>query len=208
MPEEKIPLHQKWVLWYDNPRLAPPDSDWKDNLQKCGTFDTVQDFWSVFNNVKPASQLALSSNYHVFRDGVQPMWEDPENKRGGKFVLTIPKKDSKAGRCDEWWLYTVLSVIGETTDLKGNQVCGCVVSIRKSQDRIALWLKSSDKHTCIQIGERWKKALELNKTHLNFQLHNDGTFCACQPNLLFCFPSHVLTPFLQLLQAAAPSRTR
>jgi len=102
------------------------------------------------------------------------MWEDPENKDGGKFVLTIPKKDSRQGRCDEWWLYTVLSIVGETIDLNGNQVCGAVVSIRKSNDRVALWLKSSEKTTCVEIGERWKKALQLNRTSLTYQLHNDA----------------------------------
>ena len=123
-PPVHHPLHNTWVIWYDNPRLAPEGSDWKDNLKLCGEFSTVEQFWSIFNNIKPASTLAVNSNYHVFRQGVQPMWEDPQNKLGGKFVLTMPKKDSKAGRCDEWWLYTLLSILGETLDINGNQVCG------------------------------------------------------------------------------------
>jgi translation initiation factor 4E len=171
---EPVPMHQKWVFWFDNPRLAPEGSDWKDNLKQCGEFANVADFWAIYNNLKPASKLPLNSNYHVFREGVQPMWEDTANKKGGKFVLTIPKKDSKSGRTDEWWLYTVLSVIGETIDLEGDQICGAVVSIRKSQDRIALWMKSSDKQACSEVGARWKKALELNKTILKYQLHDDA----------------------------------
>ena len=171
----EIPLYHKWVLWFDNPRLAPQNSSWKENLKQCGTFETVESFWSIFNNLKPASQLPLNSNYHLFRDGVEPMWEDPSNKEGGKFVLTIPKKDSKNGKCEEWWLFTVLAVIGETMDMNGDEVCGAVVSIRKNQDRIALWLKSADRDVCIEVGERWKKALELtNKTILKYQAHKDG----------------------------------
>lgn len=171
----QIPLHHKWVLWYDNPRLAPSGSTWKENLKKCGTFQTVESFWSIFNNLTPASHLPLNSNYHIFREGVEPMWEDPMNNQGGKFVLTIPKKDSKSGKCEEWWLFTVLAVIGESMDLNGDEVCGAVVSIRKNQDRIALWLKSADREICIKVGERWKKALELtNKTVLKFQVHKDA----------------------------------
>jgi translation initiation factor 4E len=177
--EPELKLHQKWVVWFDNPRLAPEASSWKDNLKKCGDFDSVSGFWSLYNNLKPASKLPLNSNYHVFRDGVEPMWEDPANKKGGKFVLTIPKKDSRAGRCDEWWLYTVLALIGETIDLNGDQVCGAVVSIRKSQDRIALWLKSADQQMCSEIGARWKKALDMNKTIMKYQLHDDGKSTAC-----------------------------
>jgi translation initiation factor 4E len=172
--EPTVNLNSTWTLWFDNPRLADPEKDWKDNLTNCGSFDTVEKFWRVFNNLKPASQLAVNSNYHVFREGVIPMWEDPTNKEGGKFVLTIPKKDSRSGKCDEWWLFTVLSIIGETLDMDGDEVCGAVVSIRKNQDRIALWLKSSDQGRCTQIGARWKKCLEMHKTILKFQEHKAG----------------------------------
>jgi translation initiation factor 4E len=88
--------------------------------------------------------------------------------------LTIPKKDSKSGRCDEWWLYTVLAIIGETLDEDGNEVCGAVVSIRKNQDRIALWLKSNDKGRCSKVGARWKKCLEMNRTIMKFQEHKEA----------------------------------
>jgi len=171
----KTPLHKKWVLWFDNPRLAPEGSSWRENLKECGTFDGVEALWEVFNNVKPPSQLSVNGNYHIFREGIEPMWEDKQNVNGGKFVLTIPKKDSKEGRCDEWWLFTVLAVVGETMDMSGEEVCGTVVSIRKSQDRVSLWLKSCDRQRCSQIGERWKKALEVsNKTKLKYQSHKDA----------------------------------
>jgi len=101
------------------------------------------------------------------------MWEDPQNINGGKWVLTISKKDPKNRRCDEWWLFTVLAVIGETMDLHGDVVCGAVVSIRKSQDRIALWLKSDEQDVCVPIGERWKKALEVSNK-LKYQVHKDA----------------------------------
>ena len=62
-------------------------------------------------------------------------------------------------------------------DMHGDEICGAVVSIRKSQDRIALWLKSCNKDACIQVGLRWKKALEVsNKTSLKYQSHKDGMY--------------------------------
>ena len=144
-------------------------------MKECGKFNSVENFWEVFNNVKPASQLSTNSNYHIFKDGVEPMWEDAGNVNGGKFVLTIPKKESRGGRLDEAWLFTVLGMIGETMDATGDQVCGTVVSIRKSQDRIALWLKSCDSDACISIGERWKKALDVSsKTSMKYQSHKDA----------------------------------
>jgi translation initiation factor 4E len=181
-PEQtRTPLHGRWTLWFDNPRFAPAGSLWKDNLKKCGSFDSLEAFWRVYNNVKPPSQLSLNSNYHIFREGILPTWEDPVNTEGGKFVYTIPKKISKTGVCDESWMFTVLSIIGETLDLDGDQVVGAVVSIRKAQDRIALWIKSSDKHICRNIGLRWKKALDIHAVNLKYQIHSDGAsrLCVC-----------------------------
>jgi len=168
------PLHGKWTLWFDNPRLAPPGSDWKENLKQCASFCTIEDFWRCYNNLKPASHIGVSSNYSLFRYGIEPSWEDPANVEGGKFVLTMNKKDSKNGKCDEYWLYTVLAVLGETMDGTGAQVNGAVVSIRKNQDRIALWLQSSDRDVCISVGERWKKALGLEKMSIRYQTHKDA----------------------------------
>jgi len=169
--EGPIPLNSKWTIWFDNSKMIDHSKPWKDNLINCGTFDTVEDFWRIFNNLKPANKLAISSNYHIFREGVIPMWEDPANENGGKFVLTMPKKDSLSGKIDEWWLFTVLAIIGETLDLDGDEVCGAVVSIRGNQDRIALWLKSNDQKRCTEIGARWKKCLEMSRTSLKFQEH-------------------------------------
>ena len=88
--------------------------------------------------------------------------------------MTVPKKESRVGKLDEYWLFTVLAVIGETMDTDGSQVCGAVVSVRKSQDKIALWLKSSEMETCVRVGEWWKKVLGLEKTTLRYQKHEDA----------------------------------
>lgn len=168
----QTPLNRRWVLWYDNPRSAPEGTEWRDNLKKCGVFSTVEEFWSLFNNLKPAGMLSHGSNYHLFVEGVEPCWEDPANLKGGKFVLAMNRKDSREGRNDEWWLFTVLAVIGETMDMEGCEINGCVMSVRKQQDKIALWLKSCDKEVCTQIGLRWKSAMGMSqKAGLQYQSH-------------------------------------
>lgn len=167
-------LNETWSFWFDNPRVAP-NGEWKETLLEVASFDTVAKFWSVFNNVRIPRDLAANSNYSLFRKGIEPSWEDPQNRDGGKFVLTIPKKDvNMSKRTDEWWLFTCLAVIGETME-KDRQVNGAVISIRKHQDRIALWLKSREKSVCVEIGERFKLALHLDdKIVLRYQTHSDA----------------------------------
>jgi len=67
-------------------------------------------------------------------------------------------------------------MIGETMDESGLEVCGAVVSIRKSQDRLALWVKGVNEKECLKVGTRWKVALEVSdRTTLKFQSHKDAT---------------------------------
>jgi translation initiation factor 4E len=108
------------------PRAQKEGETWLQNLKPCSTFNTVEDFWSLFNNILPASRLGTGCNYHLFKKGVMPMWEDKKNEHGGKWIITIPKQDRQKGKVDEWWLYTVLAMIGETMDETGLEVCGAV----------------------------------------------------------------------------------
>lgn len=173
--KDNLSLNGSWTLWFDNPRLAPPGSDWKENLKTIATFSSMDAFWGAFNNMLPPSQIGVGSNYSIFREGIEPAWEHPLNMEGGKFVLTLSKKDNNTGKLDEYWLYTILAVLGEMMDKSGSDVNGAVVSIRKSQNRIALWLKeSSPPEHCIMIAERWKKALEIEKIPVKFQAHKDA----------------------------------
>ena len=103
------------------------------------------------------------------------MWEDVANRSGGKWIITIPKQDSRKGKVDEWWLYSTLAMIGETMDDSTKGVCGAVVSIRKNQDKLALWVGTTNEKEVMEIGKRWKIALEVSeKTPIRFQSHADA----------------------------------
>jgi translation initiation factor 4E len=164
-------LNSKWTLWVDNPKLGDGSDDWKDTLKSLATFDSIETFWRVFNNVKPASTMGIGSNISIFRYGIEPAWEHCRNENGGKLVLTLSKKDNTAEKMDEFWLFTVLALLGETMDETGSQINGAVVSIRKGQHRIAVWTSGTDKDTCVAIGERWRKVLRLDRGALSYQTH-------------------------------------
>ncbi len=54
----------------------------------------------------PASRLEHGSNYHLFKAGIEPKWEDSANTRGGQWVVTFSNKQRKE-KLDKLWLYTV-----------------------------------------------------------------------------------------------------
>lgn len=170
----KHPLQNSWTIWYDNPGKRSNQASWGDHLKKITTFGTVEDFWRVFNNLKPASSLAQGSNYHIFKENVEPKWEDPANAKGGKWTVSVPPK-SRNSSLDQMWLFTVLACIGETFD-SPDDVCGLVVSVRKAGDRVQIWTKdANNEHACRDIGRSLKLNLELpENVIIGYQSHADS----------------------------------
>lgn len=61
---------------------------------------------STFNNIAKVNHLGPSSNYHLFKQGIRPEWEDESNAEGGKFGIQFPK--NKAGEAiNDYWMYLV-----------------------------------------------------------------------------------------------------
>ena len=75
------------------------------------TFDTVEDFWACYHHVQLPSRLPMGSDYMLFKDGIQPKWEDEQNRDGGKWAIETDKKYRP--HLDGTWLETLLAVIGE-----------------------------------------------------------------------------------------------
>jgi len=118
--------------------------------------------------------MGSGSNYHLFLDGVEPAWEDPANKGGGKWIYTLPNKAATKENLDKLWMFTLLGVIGEA--FVEGEVCGCVVSIRRAQNRIALWTRDWKNEAAVKaIGAQFKSILELKaEAVVGYQVHIDS----------------------------------
>lgn len=46
------------------------------------------------------------ADFHCFKAGIEPKWEDPSCASGGKWTANLPKGSSKA-LLDTFWLHTV-----------------------------------------------------------------------------------------------------
>lgn len=148
------------------------------------------------NNITPTSELALKSDYHLFKKGVRPEWEDPQNKHGGKWAYGF--KDKRTVPIDELWLHTMLAAIGETLEEDDDgEVMGVVVNVRKGFYRIGLWTRTvgksvpgggdgdvaggkgrspeKGKEVLMGIGKRFKEVLRLRDNEVvEFSGHTDS----------------------------------
>ncbi|ETW06804.1 hypothetical protein H310_02955 [Aphanomyces invadans] len=172
-PVVKHPLQHKWVLWYDNPKKKLASETWEESLKVVYSFDTVEDFWGMFNNILPPTKLHVGSNYHLFKEGIRPMWEDPINAKGGKWVLTNNRQ--RRPRLDDAWMNTMLALIGECLE-DDDDLSGAVVSVRKTQDRIAVWTQTAtNEQLQRKVGGNFRKVLDLSKNEvLKYQSHADA----------------------------------
>jgi translation initiation factor 4E len=79
-----------------------------------------------------------TTEFHLFKDGINPFWEDPANKLGGKWTIRLKK-----GISSRYWEDLLLAIIGEQFDV-GSEICGAVLSVRINEDIISVWNKSAD----------------------------------------------------------------
>jgi len=166
----KHPLYSPWTLWFDSPAsknrnlpqtpsTAFPQTPipqtpsvaaaqgWMEDIKRVISFDSVEEFWGLYNNIIPPSQLPSKANYYLFKEGIIPAWEDEANKDGGKWSIQLPKEKNRSN-VDKMWLYTMLAAIGETFDpapADGSStpslITGVIVSSRAQFYRISIWTR-------------------------------------------------------------------
>lgn len=145
----------------------------------------TNEFCNHQNNITKTSELALKADYHLFKAGVRPEWEDSSNKLGGKWAYQF--KDKKNIPIDELWLHTMLAAIGETLEKEeDDEITGVVVNVRKGFYRIGLWTKTcggatgdrtakEGRETLLAIGRRFKDVLRLSeREQVEFAGHSDA----------------------------------
>ncbi|WFD36891.1 eukaryotic translation initiation factor 4E [Malassezia cuniculi] len=156
----KHPLFNAWTLWFDNPGFRGSSSakerreSWGANLHKIVEISTVEEFWGLYNNIVPPSNLPQSANYYLFKTGIQPAWEDPANGNGGKWSIQLPREKHR-GQIDKLWLYTMLAAIGEVLETPSSEssppndreqelVTGVILQARSNYYRISVWTRRAD----------------------------------------------------------------
>ena len=128
------PLKYTWVIWYRPP--TSKNSDYEKSTKALCRMSTAQEFWKVYVHLSRPSALPTVSDYHFFKEGIRPVWEDEENRRGGKWIIRLKK-----GVSDRYWEDLLLAMIGDQFAEAGEEVCGAVLSVRGGEDVFSIWTK-------------------------------------------------------------------
>ncbi len=84
---ENFNLPSKWVLWYH----ATDDNNWTmESYKKVFEIKTYYDLLFIIRHITNVS----SGMFFVMREGIKPIYEDPQNMKGGYWSLRLVKKES------------------------------------------------------------------------------------------------------------------
>ncbi|KAK4501409.1 hypothetical protein PRZ48_007218 [Zasmidium cellare] len=161
------PLRHTWIVYYRPP--TSKNSDYEKSIRPMCRMSTAQDFWKVYSHLKHPSDLPTVSDYHFFKEGIRPVWEDEENRKGGKWTMRLKK-----GVADRYWESLLLAMIGDQFVEASEEVCGAVVSVRSGEDVISIWTKN-DGGRNVKIRETIKRVLSLPAdTNLQWRSHDES----------------------------------
>ncbi len=156
-------LRNSWVFWFRPPiSKANGFIEYEKTLHPIATCDSAEDFFAVYQHLKRPSALPLVSDYHLFKKGIRPIWEDEENKKGGKWIVRLRK-----GVADRYWEDLLLAIIGDQFGEANEEVCGAVLSVRNGEDIISIWARSD--------GQRVLKIRYVASINQNGTLTNPAT---------------------------------
>ncbi|XP_016347593.1 eukaryotic translation initiation factor 4E type 2-like isoform X1 [Sinocyclocheilus anshuiensis] len=166
------PLQYNYSFWYSRRTPGRPAStqSYEQNIKQIGSFASVEQFWRFYSHMIRPGDLTGHSDFHLFKEGVKPMWEDDANKSGGKWIIRLRK--GLASRC---WENLILAMLGEQF-MVGEEICGAVVSVRFQEDIISIWNKTaSDQATTARIRDTLRRVLNLPpNTIMEYKTHTDS----------------------------------
>ncbi|KAJ5919981.1 Eukaryotic translation initiation factor [Penicillium verhagenii] len=161
------PLKSTWIVWYRPP--TPKYSDYEKSTVPLASISSVESFWAVYSHLKHPSLLPTVSDYHIFKKGIRPVWEDEANKRGGKWIVRLKK-----GVADRYWEDLLLAMVGDQFAEAGDEVCGAVLSVRGGEDVLSVWTRI-DGGRNIKIRETIKRLLAFPfDTNIIWKSHDDS----------------------------------
>jgi translation initiation factor 4E len=162
----------RWVFWFRQQR-APGNkiTNYEEGIKKISAFASVESFWSLWTHLHPPSALLPTTDYLLFHQGMRrPVWEDPLNLPGGKWIVRLRK-----GVGDRIWEDLVLALIGDQFagvaqphEDAWPEICGCTISVRQNEDILSVWNRIDEPKQRERIRCVWVRPFHISSfdTHI------------------------------------------
>ena len=140
-------------------KYVQKEKEFFEKIIKIGDVTNITEFWDIFQHMKKPSQCPVGTDYHIFKRGIIPMWEDNNNKDGGKLSVLLT------------WKYA--NLIWEEVAFnfsKGllpyfENINGIVVSMRSRFIVLSFWVKTKNTHLVEKIRYALSAMLQTPSTN-------------------------------------------
>jgi len=166
----KVPLECSWTLWYSEVPTgggSMSTEEYTESLNNIGSFNTVQKFWRYFNNMPSLEKISARSNIYIFKENIQPKWEDDHNIHGG--IWNIKTLNSIKA-----WEYLTLFAVGEklSEGIGKDKINGIGVCLKpKGRDILQIWNENDQNQAIIK-----QRIIELFNQNAPNIIENESMF--------------------------------
>lgn len=143
------------------------------SIKTIGRFDTAEGFWAFYSHMQRPGDLAgVNADYHLFVEGITPMWEHKANRLGGKISIRLKK-----GTVSQMWEDLLLALVGDQFDA-AEAICGVVASVRfkdneRKRDMLSVWIRDERQVAARdRIAQQLRSVLQLGTADIDFKPHS------------------------------------
>lgn len=164
----KTKLEDKFSFWYrisddisqyQAPKQALDKKIYETQVKKIHEFDTIEDFWGIFQHLRKPDSCKPGIEFMMFKEPIKPMWEDENNKNGGKISIKLRKDYTTI-----IWEEMIFALIGGILpqEMK-DQINGIVVTSRKEFNTLQIWFKTFEEKICNDLDQCIRDLLVIPK---------------------------------------------
>lgn len=122
-------LPSQWTIYYHE----NSNKKWNlDSYIKLIEINNIETFWKFFNNLPELK----NGSFYIMRNNISPVWEDPQNKRGGSWNFFTDDKDI-------FWYFENLSIylLSEEICNLPKEINGISITSKRTNFSIKIWNK-------------------------------------------------------------------
>ena len=149
-------LSNKFVFWYHINEISA-DQEYESQIKKLAEFETLEDFWAIFQYLKKPDDCKQAIEFQLFKNPIKPMWEDENNKDGGRIALKLRKEHSNLV-----WEELVFAFIGGyfAKEIK-DEINGLVINCKKDFNTLQIWIKSFNNEVTSALEKNIREILNI-----------------------------------------------
>ena len=141
MDASKFPV--PWTLWYHD----PDNSDWsQSSYMQVGDVGTPTEFWALVDGIP--REAWENGMFFFMKRGVRPLWDAPENERGGAWSKKIDAADAYTIFVDAM----VYCVCDRMMQQRKETLQGITISPKGAFHIVKIWNSDSRNHDRRQLA--------------------------------------------------------